>query len=191
MRYRISCCRCRDGITRRMPPRRSRSRIELGVSDDAIRRAIAGFGGVKRRFTKTGEYERRHRDRRLWPSSRGDRGGTESGARIHQWQDRRRGAAASLHAIAVAVRRFLHLLQRRRRGRGRRSLSGRRGADRRHRPRSFRHGFARARPSRGDPAAEARRSCGHRQRPRRQAAISSSVSAPATSRNGPMRCPAN
>ncbi|MDN4985133.1 UDP-N-acetylmuramate--L-alanine ligase [Bradyrhizobium sp. WYCCWR 13022] len=29
---------------------------ELGVSDDAIRRAIAGFGGVKRRFTKTGEW---------------------------------------------------------------------------------------------------------------------------------------
>src|SRR3954466_1435760 len=29
---------------------------ELGISDDAIRRAIAGFGGVKRRFTKTGEW---------------------------------------------------------------------------------------------------------------------------------------
>src|SRR5436305_5632337 len=29
---------------------------ELGVSDDAIRAAIAGFGGVKRRFTKTGEW---------------------------------------------------------------------------------------------------------------------------------------
>lgn len=29
---------------------------ELGVSDDAIRKAIAGFGGVKRRFTKTGEW---------------------------------------------------------------------------------------------------------------------------------------
>lgn len=28
----------------------------LGVSDDAIRKAIAGFGGVKRRFTKTGEW---------------------------------------------------------------------------------------------------------------------------------------
>jgi UDP-N-acetylmuramate--alanine ligase len=28
---------------------------ELGVSDDAIRTALAGFGGVKRRFTKTGE----------------------------------------------------------------------------------------------------------------------------------------
>ena len=29
---------------------------ELGLSDDAIRKAIAGFGGVKRRFTKTGEF---------------------------------------------------------------------------------------------------------------------------------------
>src|SRR6266478_6218642 len=29
---------------------------ELGMSDDAIRKAIAGFGGVKRRFTKTGEW---------------------------------------------------------------------------------------------------------------------------------------
>src|SRR5260370_21786607 len=29
---------------------------ELGLSDDAIRQAIAGFGGVKRRFTKTGEW---------------------------------------------------------------------------------------------------------------------------------------
>jgi len=28
----------------------------LGVSDDAIRKAMAGFGGVKRRFTKTGEW---------------------------------------------------------------------------------------------------------------------------------------
>jgi UDP-N-acetylmuramate--alanine ligase len=29
---------------------------ELGVSDDDIRKALAGFGGVKRRFTKTGEW---------------------------------------------------------------------------------------------------------------------------------------
>lgn len=29
---------------------------ELGVSDEAIRKAIATFGGVKRRFTKTGEW---------------------------------------------------------------------------------------------------------------------------------------
>jgi UDP-N-acetylmuramate--alanine ligase len=29
---------------------------ELGLSDDMIRRALAGFGGVRRRFTKTGEW---------------------------------------------------------------------------------------------------------------------------------------
>jgi UDP-N-acetylmuramate--alanine ligase len=29
---------------------------ELGLSDEAIRKALAGFGGVKRRFTKTGEW---------------------------------------------------------------------------------------------------------------------------------------
>ena len=29
---------------------------EIGISDDAIRKAIAGFGGVKRRFTRTGEW---------------------------------------------------------------------------------------------------------------------------------------
>jgi UDP-N-acetylmuramate--alanine ligase len=29
---------------------------ELGMSDDLIRKALAGFGGVKRRFTRTGEW---------------------------------------------------------------------------------------------------------------------------------------
>jgi len=29
---------------------------ELAISDDTIRKAIAGFGGVKRRFTRTGEW---------------------------------------------------------------------------------------------------------------------------------------
>jgi UDP-N-acetylmuramate--alanine ligase len=29
---------------------------ELGVKPDAVRRALAGFGGVKRRFTRTGEW---------------------------------------------------------------------------------------------------------------------------------------
>jgi UDP-N-acetylmuramate--alanine ligase len=29
---------------------------ELGVADDLIRKALAGFGGVKRRFTRTGEW---------------------------------------------------------------------------------------------------------------------------------------
>jgi UDP-N-acetylmuramate--alanine ligase len=29
---------------------------ELGISDDAVRKALAGFGGVKRRFTRIGEF---------------------------------------------------------------------------------------------------------------------------------------
>eukprot|EP01035_Chromulina_nebulosa_P054143 gene54143-74117_t len=29
---------------------------ELGLTDDMIRKALAGFGGVKRRFTKTGDW---------------------------------------------------------------------------------------------------------------------------------------
>jgi UDP-N-acetylmuramate--alanine ligase len=29
---------------------------ELGIGDDTIRKALAGFGGVKRRFTRTGEW---------------------------------------------------------------------------------------------------------------------------------------
>ena len=46
-----SSCRCRE------PQRLERDgrdcgRAELGVSDKAIRKAIAGFGGVKRRFTR-------------------------------------------------------------------------------------------------------------------------------------------
>ncbi len=29
---------------------------ELGISDDAIRKALASFGGVRRRFTRTGDW---------------------------------------------------------------------------------------------------------------------------------------
>jgi UDP-N-acetylmuramate--alanine ligase len=31
--------------------------VEMGLPEDVMRRALAGFGGVKRRFTKTGEVE--------------------------------------------------------------------------------------------------------------------------------------
>ena len=125
---------------------------ELGIKDDVIRRALAGFGGVKRRFTKVGTWNgaviiddyghhpveiaavlaRRARKRRP-PGDRGD-------------------AAASLHAAARSVRAVLHLLQRRRRGDRGAGLSGRRSADRRRRPRRAGGGLARARPQAGDPA---------------------------------------
>jgi UDP-N-acetylmuramate--alanine ligase len=53
------------GLTLPMPGRHNASNAtaaiavahQLGLSDDAIRKAIAGFGGVKRRFTKTGEWK--------------------------------------------------------------------------------------------------------------------------------------
>jgi UDP-N-acetylmuramate--alanine ligase len=52
-----------SGITLPMPGQHNASNAtaaiavahQLGLSDDAIREALAGFGGVKRRFTKTGE----------------------------------------------------------------------------------------------------------------------------------------
>ena len=48
---------------------------ELGVADDAIRKALAGFGGVKRRFTRTGEWNGVADHRRLRPPSGRDRRG--------------------------------------------------------------------------------------------------------------------
>ena len=126
---------------------------ELGISDDAIRKALAGFGGVKRRFTRAGEWNGVADHRRLRPPSGRDRGGAARRARIDQGPGDRGGAAAPLHAAAIAVRAVLDLLQRRRRGDRRRGLSGGRGADRGHRPRSSGRGVARARPPPGDPAA--------------------------------------
>ena len=43
---------------------------ELGVGADAIRKALAGFGGVKRRFTRTGELERRRRSSTITATTR-------------------------------------------------------------------------------------------------------------------------
>ncbi len=77
---------------------------ELGIADEQIRKALAGFGGVKRRFTRTGEWNGVTVIRRLRPPSGRDRRGAEGRARVHQGAGHRRGAAASLHAAAVAVR---------------------------------------------------------------------------------------
>jgi UDP-N-acetylmuramate--alanine ligase len=78
---------------------------ELGISDEAIRKAIAGFGGVKRRFTRTGEWngvtiidDYGHHPVEI--ISRLKR-------RVNQpWQDRRRGAAAPLHPPASLFEEF-------------------------------------------------------------------------------------
>ncbi len=49
-------CRCPAGTMRSTPRRRSPSRMRLALSVDVIRKAIGGFGGVKRRFTSTGDW---------------------------------------------------------------------------------------------------------------------------------------
>ena len=46
---------------------------ELGVNDAVIRKALARFRGVGRRFTKVGEVEWRGHHRRLCPQSLQDR----------------------------------------------------------------------------------------------------------------------
>ena len=98
---------------------------ELGMPDDAIRKAIAGFGGVKRRFTRTGEWngvtvidDYGHHPVEIAAVLKAAR---ESDQR----QGRRRGAAAPLHPAAIAVRGILHLFQRCRRRCCCRGLSGR------------------------------------------------------------------
>ena len=104
---------------------------ELGIPDDAIRKALAGFRRREAALHPRRRLERRHDHRRLRPSSGGDRGGAPGRAGVDQGAGDRRGAAASLYAAAVAVRAVLDLLQRRRRRDRRRRLSGGRGADRR------------------------------------------------------------
>ena len=70
-RFKVSFRNRKDGSTHEiadlvlpMPGRHNASNAtaaiavahELGLSDDTIRKALAGFGGVKRRFTRTGEW---------------------------------------------------------------------------------------------------------------------------------------
>jgi UDP-N-acetylmuramate--alanine ligase len=53
-----------DGLSLPMPGRHNALNAtaaiavahEIGIADDRIRQALAGFGGVKRRFTRTGEW---------------------------------------------------------------------------------------------------------------------------------------
>jgi UDP-N-acetylmuramate--alanine ligase len=84
---------------------------ELGIGDETIRTALARFGGVRRRFTKTGEWNGVYDHRRLRPSSSRDRGCAAGGARVDQGAGDRGDAAASLYASAFAVRAVLDLLQ--------------------------------------------------------------------------------
>ena len=163
---------------------------ELGISDEAIRKAIAGFGGVKRRFTKTGEWngvtvidDYGHHPVEIAAVLKAAREST-NGKIVAVVQPHR------YHPAAIAVRGILHLLQRCRCGDRRRVYAAGEapieGIDRDH----FVAGPARPRPPRGDPAAGAPELAAS-SRAWQAAAISSCASAPATSRNGPTRCRAN
>ena len=136
---------------------------ELNITDDVIRKALANFGGVKRRFTRVGEWngaviidDYGHHPVEIAAVLKAAR-------EVDQGPGDRRGAAASLHAAQDLVRAVLHLLQRRRRRDRRAGLSGRRSADRRRRPRCSGGGL-RARGHRQvDPARRARETRRHHQ----------------------------
>ena len=134
---------------------------ELGAPIDVIRKAIAGFGGVRRRFTRTGTWngvaiydDYGHHPVEIAAVLRAARAATEGKG------DRGR-AAASLHPARVFVRRLRHLLQRRRHCHRRRHLCGRRGADRRRRQGGAGDRDCRPRPSPRADAALAREIGGH------------------------------
>ena len=129
--------------------------VEMEIDDDTLRSAFAGFRGVKRRFTKTGEAggitvidDYGHHPVEIAAVLKAAR---QAGARdvIAVVQPHR------LHAAALAVQRVLHLHERRRHGHRRRCLSGRRGADPGRDARCAGRWAARARPSQRGAAAVA------------------------------------
>ena len=73
---------------------------ELGIDDERSARRSPSFGGVRRRFTRTGEWNGVADHRRLRPPSGRDRRGAAGRARIDQGPGDRGGAAAPLHAAA-------------------------------------------------------------------------------------------
>ena len=130
---------------------------ELGVADDVIRNALAKFGGVRRRFTKTGTWngvtiidDYGHHPVEIAAVLRAARESTK-GQVIAVVQPHRYTRLAALFeqfctcfndadVVVVAER-----------------LSGRRSADRRHRPRLSGAGPAHARPPPGRRAREPRK----------------------------------
>ncbi len=97
----------------------------------AAQRASLAFSRRQAALHQDRRDRRHHRDRRLRPPSGGDRGGAEGGAAGRRARRGRGGAAAPLYAAAFAVRRILHLHERRRHGDRCRCVSGRGDADRR------------------------------------------------------------
>ena len=171
--------------------RRDRGRARARRPD---RRHPQGDRRVRRRQAPLHPHRRMEwrRDlRRLRPSSRRDRRGAARRARRDQGQGHRDRAAAPLHPAAVAVRRFRALLQRRRHRHRRRRLSRRRGADSGRRQGGADGGDQRPRPPPRAGAAPPDKLAGHGAGRSPSPATTSSASAPATSRNGPMRCQGN
>ncbi len=72
--------------------------VEMDVDEQTLKSAFAGFRGVKRRFTKTGESGGIVGDRRLRPPPGRDRRRAEGGAAGRRARRDRGGAAAPLHA---------------------------------------------------------------------------------------------
>jgi len=85
-------------------PGGDRRRQRDGVDDAKIRSGLAGFGGVKRRFTRTGETRGVTVIDDYGHQSGGDRGGADGRASSLQRSCDCRGAATSLHTPALAVR---------------------------------------------------------------------------------------
>ena len=155
---------------------------QLGLSPDQIRKALAGFGGVKRRFTKTGEWngvqifdDYGHHPVEIAAVLRAARASTK-GKVVAVVQPHR------YHAAAIAVRPVRDLLQRRRRGDRRRCLCGRRAEDRGRRPRRAGRGDQGAWPSPRRGPAGARGAAGDDPRNRHARRLRRVVWAPATSR---------
>ena len=128
---------------------------EMGIGEARIREAFAGFGGVRRRFTRTGlaagitvvdDYAHHP---------------VEIAAVLDAARTAYRGRVVAVvqphrfTRLRDLFEEFLHLLQRRRRGRRRRRLPRRGGADRGHRPRRADRRAAPPRPSPGGGAAVA------------------------------------
>ena len=104
---------------------------ELGIPAEAIKKGLSSFGGVKRRFTRTGSWQGveifddyGHHPVEIKAVLRAAR-------ELVLGPRHRHCAAAPLHPAARSVRRFLRLLQRRRYGRRDAGLRRGRGCDRR------------------------------------------------------------
>ena len=157
-----------------------------------IAKGLAGFGGVKRRFTHTGTWngvdifdDYGHHPVEI-----------AAVLKAARWSHPGRVIAVAQPHRFTRLRdlfdRVLRLLQRCRHGDRRPGLSGRRGADRGRQPRRAGRGPPRRRPSRRARHRRARSDAAGDDRANRpRPATSSSASAPATSRNGPMRCRSN